>query len=276
MTLDAHQHFWHYDPVRDAWITPDMAVLRRDYLPGDLKPELDRLGLAGCIAVQADPSEAETRFLLGLADAYPFIRGVVGWVDLQADDLPTRLEALAQHPRLCGFRHLVQAEPDDFLLRPAFQRGLRHLADARLTYDLLIYPRHLPAALKLVEAFPELPLVVDHLAKPAIRTGQREPWATQMRALARAPQVWCKVSGLITEADWQRWTPDDLRPYLDVVFEAFGPDRLMFGSDWPVCLLAGRYEQVWGLVADYLQACTPLERAAVWGENARRFYRIPH
>jgi L-fuconolactonase len=274
MTLDAHQHFWHYDPVRDAWITDEMAVLRRDYLPEDLAPLLAAAGIDGSIAVQADPSEAETRFLLRLAEAHLFIRGVVGWIDLQADDLPARLDVFAGHPRLCGFRHLVQAEPDDFLLRPAFQRGLRHLAEHGYPYDLLLYPHQLPAALKLIEVLPNLRLVVDHLAKPYIRTGQVEPWATQMRVLAQAPQVYCKVSGLITEADWQRWTPDDLRPYLDVVFDAFGPARLMYGSDWPVCLLAGRYDQVWSLVANYLQGYSPAEQAGVWGENARRFYRL--
>lgn len=274
MTLDAHQHFWRYHPMRDAWITDEMAVLRRDYRPEDLAPLLAAAGIEGSIAVQADPSEAETRFLLGLAEAHPFIRGVVGWIDLQADDLLARLQAFSGHPRLCGFRHLVQSEPDDFLLRPAFQRGLRHLADSGYAYDLLLYPHHLPAALKLVEALPDLRLVVDHLAKPYIRTGQVEPWATQIRVMAQAPQVYCKVSGLITEADWRHWTPDDLRPYLDVVFDAFGPARLMFGSDWPVCLLAGRYDQVWSLMANYLQRYSPDEQAGVWGENAHRFYRV--
>lgn len=274
MRIDAHQHFWRHDPVRDGWITDEMAVLRRDFLPGELGPLLAANGVDGSVAVQADQSEEETRFLLTLAEGHPFIRGVVGWVDLLAPNLEERLEHFSQWERFRGVRHIAQAESDDFLSRPDVARGVGALRTFGLTYDILVYCRQLPAALELVRGLPEQPFVVDHIAKPLIADGVLEPWATHMREMAGHPNVWCKVSGLVTEASWSDWSPADLRPYLDVVFEAFGPERLMFGSDWPVCLLAGSYEEVLVLAERYFGQLTLAERAGVFGENAAAFYGL--
>jgi L-fuconolactonase len=277
MRLDAHQHFWKHDPVRDAWITDDMAVLRRDFLPGDLQGELAAVDMDGCIAVQADTSEDETRFLLELAGRHASVRGVVGWVDLCAGDVGERLEHFSRFEDLRGVRQIVQAEADDYLERPDVRRGIGMLGDFGLTYDILVYERQLPAALSLVDALPEQAFVVDHMAKPRIADGVLEPWASHMRELAGHPNVWCKVSGLVTEADWAGWRPEDVRPYLDVVFEAFGPGRLMFGSDWPVCLLAGSYREVHHLVDAYTAELPQDDRAALFGGNAARFYGLtPH
>jgi L-fuconolactonase len=272
--LDAHQHFWRYDPVRDAWITPDMAVIRRDFLPADLAPELRANGMDGCVAVQADQSEEETRFLLELAHADDFIRGVVGWVDLRSPELDASLERFADDPRFRGVRHIAQAEADDFLARDDVIRGIGRLADHGLTFDVLVYERQLPAAITLAERLPDQPLVLDHLAKPRIAEDVLEPWATHLRELARHPNVWCKVSGMVTEADWTHWRPVDLQPYLDVAFDAFGTGRLMFGSDWPVCLVAGGYARVLEVVEAYADALPPDERSALFGGNAARFYRL--
>lgn len=274
MRFDAHQHFWRYDPAQYPWIPPGSPI-QRDFLPEDLEPLLRQAGLDGCIAVQARQSLEESRWLLELADQWPFLRGVVGWVDLRSEQVEDQLAELASHPRFVGVRHVVQDEPDDrFLLRPDFLRGLGKLRRFGLTYDVLIYPRQLPAAIELARRLPDQPLVLDHLAKPAIREGVRSPWREQIRELARQPQVFCKVSGLVTEADRTRWRAADFRPYLDAVFEAFGPERLMFGSDWPVCLLAASYEEVVGLVNDYLAGVAPAVRPAVLGANAVKFYRL--
>lgn len=275
MRFDAHQHFWHYDPVKDGWITNDMAVLKRDFLPTHLMPELAAHGVGGCIAVQADQSEQETLFLLELANSNPTIKGVVGWVDLRAKSCEARLEYFSQFSRLCGFRHIVQAEPDDnFMLREDFLRGIRRLKEFHFTYDILIYPKQLGAAIKLVEKTPDQPFVIDHLAKPLIKDKVLTPWAQQIKAIAAHPNVYCKVSGLITEADWRAWQPDDFKPYLDVIFAAFGSDRLMFGSDWPVCLLAGSYQQVVELMEDYTRGFTTEEKEKIFGLNAARFYGV--
>jgi L-fuconolactonase len=274
MRIDAHQHFWQYHPVRDAWITDDMSVIRRDFLPADLEPELAAAGMDGCIAVQADQSPKETRFLLDLADRNPFIRGVVGWADLRAGDLREQLARLTGEDRLCGIRHIVQAEPDDFLTQPDVVRGIGMLGEFGLAFDILIYPRQLPAAFALVERLPQQRFVIDHMAKPEIRAGKLEPWAARMKELAGHPNVWCKVSGLVTEADWRDWRPAQMRPYLDSVFDAFGPDRLMFGSDWPVCLLAAGYRDVLRLVDEYAGGLSTGERNGLFGLNALRFYGL--
>jgi L-fuconolactonase len=274
--IDAHQHFWQYHPVEHAWISENMGILRQDYLPADLKPLLDEAGMDGCVAVQASQSEAETRFLLQLAADHPFIRGVVGWVDLQAPNVEERLQHFSQHPRLRGIRHIVQDEPDDeFLLRPEFLRGVAQLRRFGLCYDILIHPRHLAVARTFVEKFPDQPFVLDHLAKPFIRDQRISPWAEDLRALATFPHVTCKLSGMVTEAAWNQWKPADFRPYLDVAFEAFGPDRLMIGSDWPVCRLSAAYAETMGLVNDYLRAFSQEEQAKVWGLNAVKFYGLP-
>ncbi len=275
MRIDAHQHFWKYDPVRDAWITDQMSPLKRDYLPADLMAELARNRIDATIAVQADQSEAETDFLLELAERNSNIAGVVGWIDLRSPRVTERLEHYSKYDRLVGFRHIVQSERDDyFLLQHEFVRGLRELRRFGYTYDLLVYPRQLPAAVELVARLPEQPFILDHLGKPEIRTGNRSGWRAQIRELASRPNVSCKLSGIVTEADWHKWTPEDCRPYLDAVFEAFGPERLIFGSDWPVCLLAATYTRVVDLIRDYIAQCSPAEQDAIMGLNALRFYRL--
>lgn len=272
--LDAHQHFWQYDPVRDAWITEAMATIRRDFLPADLEPVLAANGIDACIAVQADQSLDETRFLLRLAREHEFIRGVVGWVDLRAHDLESKLEHLAADAPLVGIRHIAQAEPDDFLQRPDVIAGIRAVGRRNLAYDILVFERQLPAAIALVSALADQRFVLDHLAKPRIREGVLEPWRDRIRELARRPNVWCKLSGLVTEADWSRWQPGELAPYLDVVLDAFGADRVMFGSDWPVCLVAAPYQGVVRIIEDWAAAMSAPERDALFGGNAARAYRI--
>ena len=272
--LDAHQHFWKYNARRDAWITDDMAGIQRDFLPGDLEGTLAAHGFDGCVAVQADQSLDETQFLLDLARRHPFIKGVVGWVDLRSPRLEETLERLAHDPRLRGIRHVAQAEPDDFLAQDDVIRGIGRLGDFGLTYDILVYERQLPAALTLTSRLPDQVFVLDHLAKPRIKEGRLEPWATRLKALARQPNVCCKVSGLVTEADWTGWRPGDLRPYLDVAFDAFHADRVMFGSDWPVCLIAATYERVLSVVAEYAAALSADERDGLFGGNAARFYGL--
>ncbi|RTQ48122.1 amidohydrolase [Hymenobacter gummosus] len=273
--IDAHQHFWLYQPERDAWITDDMQVIRRDFLPQHLQPLLQQHGLDGCVVVQSDQSEAENEFQLRNAAAHDFIRGVVGWVDLRADDVTERLAHYTQFPKLKGFRHVLQGEADRALmLRPEFQRGIRALSAHGFTYDVLIFPDQLGYAAALAAAHPNQPFVLDHLAKPYIKRSDIEGWKKDVQQLAAHANVWCKASGMITEADWQSWQPADFRPYLDVVFEAFGPQRVMFGSDWPVCLVAGQYGQVVELVQQYLQGFSADEQRRFWGDNAAQFYRL--
>jgi L-fuconolactonase len=275
MTIDAHQHFWRYDAQRDGWITDDMEALQRDFLPEDLLPVLAANDVARCIAVQADQSERETLFLLELASRCDAIAGVVGWVDLRSPSLAERLKYFSQFEKLRGFRHIAQSEPDDrFLLREDFLRGIAALREFGFTYDILISPRQLPAAIGLIEKFPEQPFVIDHMAKPGIKSGQISTWASQMRRMAQSANVFCKISGLVTEADWHQWTGDNFRPYLDVVFEAFGTDRLIFGSDWPVCLLAGTYSRVKQLLVDYVQKFADADKAKIFGSNAVQFYGL--
>jgi L-fuconolactonase len=277
MVIDAHQHFWRFDPVRDSWITDEMSVIRRDFLPGDLEPELDACGVDATIAVQADQSEAETEFLLGLAEGNRRIAGVVGWVDLRADDVEARLEHFSRFRKLRGVRHVAQAEADDrFLVRSEFVRGVGKLKEFGLTYDILIYPRQLPAAIELVGKLPEQRFVLDHLAKPEIKAKGIASWASQMRRAAANPNLHCKLSGMVTEADWKSWKSADLVPYLDVVFEAFGPRRLMFGSDWPVCLCAATYSQVMRTVEAYVDRFFPQAKPAIFGANASAFYGLKH
>lgn len=273
MRIDAHQHFWRYNPARDAWITDEMAVLKNDFLPRQLTPEMLANNLQACIAVQADQSEAETLFLLDLAARHEVIQGVVGWVDLCAGNVAERLEFFSGYPKLRGFRHIVQAEPDDFMLRPDFLRGIECLENFGFTYDILVYARQLPAAIELVSRYPEQLFVVDHIAKPSIKDKTYHSWARDMGAIAGNRNVYCKVSGLVTEADWRQWSHDDFKPYLDVVFEAFGVDRLMFGSDWPVCLLAATYSEVVDIVMDYTRSLSDLDTQKIFGLNAADFYR---
>jgi L-fuconolactonase len=274
MKLDSHQHFWKYDPALYPWIAPN-SPLHRDWLPPDLAPLLSEAGLAGCIAVQARQSLAENRWLLELADHHAIIKGVVGWADLRAPDAARDLAKFVQHPKFRGVRHVAQDEPDDaFLVRPDFVRGIAELAQFRLTYDLLIFPRQLPAAIELARRFPAQPFVLDHIAKPLIKSGTLSPWREQIRELASLPNVLCKVSGMVTEADHAGWKAADFAPYLDVVFDAFGEDRLMFGSDWPVCLLASNYARTFEVADAATRHFSAAARAKFFGENAARFYGI--
>jgi L-fuconolactonase len=275
MNIDSHQHFWRYDAVRDAWITDSMAVLKRDFLPEHLAPELAANGMDASIAVQADQSESETTFLLGLAEKNSRIAGVVGWVDLRSPDLERRLEHFSRFPKLRGFRHIAQSEPEDrFLAQKQFVAGVAQLRTFGFTYDILVYPKQLPAAIELASRLPDQRFVVDHLAKPEIKGAKIAPWAAQIKNIAQNKNVFCKLSGLVTEADWKRWKADDFRPYLDVIFEAFSPERLMFGSDWPVCLLAATYRQVKQLITDYVQSLSPPSQQNIFGGNALRFYGL--
>jgi L-fuconolactonase len=273
--LDAHQHFWQYSAAEYGWIDARMQAIARDFTPHDLQPELARSGLDGCIAVQTRCTLAETDHLLALAARHPFVQAVVGWADLLASDAADVVARLARQPKLCGLRHIVQAEPDDFLRRPDYQRGVRTLAAHDLAYDILVYPRQLPAALAFVAALPAQTFVLDHLAKPDIAHRQRADWERDFRALARFPHVACKVSGLVTEATWRGWRADDFTWYLDTALDAFGEDRLLFGSDWPVCLVAARdYAQVHDLIATWAERLTPAARAQLFGGNAARVYRL--
>lgn len=270
--VDAHFHLWRYDPGELDWISDAMGVLKRDFLAADAAREFAACGVRGGVAVQARSSLAENDFLLAERAACPAILGVVGWVDLCAPDVGSALERYAG--RLAGVRHIVQAEPDDFLSRPDFQRGVALLDGFGLSYDILIYPRHLRAACAFADRNPDLRLVVDHLAKPPIAAGGMEPWASDFRALARRPHVFLKASGLVTEADWASWTKDQLRAYLDVGFDAFGPERILFGSDFPVCLVASSYARVKAVIDAYVASLSDAERAMVMAENAVAFYRL--
>lgn len=275
MIIDSHQHFWQYHPVKDAWITDDMKVIQRHFLPEDLWPLLQANQVQGCVAVQADQSEAETVFLLQLAQQNDWIKGVVGWVDLRAKNIEERLHYFAQHKKLKGFRHIVQAEQDpDFLLGAHFCRGIEQLANHGFTYDLLILPHQLAQALAFVKKIPQLRIVIDHLAKPDFKQGDLAQWEKGIRALAQCPNVHCKVSGMVTEADWQHWKPEDFVHALNVVTEAFGTSRIMFGSDWPVCLLAANYSDCLKIVQDYFSTFTPAEQAQVLAKNAIEFYTL--
>lgn len=281
MQIDSHQHFWRYSPAEYGWIDESMHALQRDFLPADLKPLMTAAGFDACVAVQARQTLQETTWLLELAAANPFIAGVVGWVDLQSPDVERELEAVADQKKLVGVRHIVQAEADDFLLRAAFQRGIGLLEKFGLAYDILVYPRQLKAATQFVARFPSQRFVLDHLAKPEIRgnalrpgSGHAKEWREDLRRLAALPNVCCKLSGLVTEADWSSWTPDQLRPYLEAAFECFGPERLMIGSDWPVCTVAASYERTMGVIGDYVARCSETERNAVLGGTAARFWNL--
>jgi L-fuconolactonase len=275
MRIDAHQHFWRHDPAEYAWIDESMLCLRRDFLPEEAKREMAAAGFDACVAVQARQTPEETRWLLGLADEHPFIAGVVGWVDLQSSDVGAALAEASRHPKLVGVRHIVQSEPDDFLLGAAFQRGVAMLAGFDLAYDVLVYERHLPTVIDFVDRFPGQRFVLDHLGKPDVRGGRIEGWRQHLRRLARFPNVWCKLSGLVTEADWNAWTPGQLRPYVEIAAECFGAGRLMIGSDWPVCTLAGGYARAIEPVLDCIAGWPAHDRDAVLGDTARRFWNLP-
>ena len=277
--IDAHHHFWRYNPDEYGWINEQMRVLRRDFLPSDLRPLLDRGGIAGAVSVQARQSLEETRWLLSLADDATgdpaWMKGVVGWAPIAAPEFPELLADLLRNKKLKGLRHLIQDEPDDeFILNVDFGRGIDALRDTGLVYDIVIQARHLPPTLRFVDQHPDQSFVLDHCAKPPIASGALEPWATQMRELAKRPHVCCKISGLATEADWQQWTAATLEPYWRVVLEAFGPSRLLFGSDWPVSLLAISYQRWVDTVTEWVAPLSASEQAAIWNGTASRVYSL--
>lgn len=272
--IDSHQHFWKFDPVRDAWINDQMKIIQRDFFPIDLAPIISKNGIEGTVAVQADQSEDETNFLLSLANENDFIKGVVGWVDLKSENLPERLQHYSQFKKLKGFRHIVQAEEDGFLDQTSFRKGIKLLRDFNFTYDVLIYSRQLPEAIRFVKNFPDQKFVIDHIAKPVISKNEWKPWAKGMTEIAQFENVYCKVSGMVTEANWLSWTEETFKPYLDFVFEKFGTKRIMYGSDWPVCLVAASYEQQLSIVQNFISKLSPSEKNDVMGENAIRFYNL--
>ncbi len=276
MNIDAHQHFWIYNPVEYGWINDGMKILQRDYLPIDLLPELEKAGMSGSVVIQARQTIKETRWLLQLADQFDFIKGVVGWVDLcSGDNLLRQLDEFCRSDKFVGVRHVLQDEPDDqFMLRDEFLNGISRLNSYKLTYDLLLFPKHLPIAKILVSMFPDQKFVLDHISKPDIKSRTFNPWKEDLFELAKNMNVWCKLSGMVTEADWKNQTPEDFIPYLDIVFSAFGTGRLMIGSDWPVCRLAGEYGEVTGIVKDYIADMEHSLRRAILGENCIDFYSL--
>jgi len=273
--IDAHHHLWRYTPEEYGWIDGAMVRLQRDYTPADLAGVMASAGINGAIAVQARQSLDETHALLSLADAYPFIEAVVGWAPIAGKDFPSCLEALAAHPHLRGLRHVIQSEPDDdFILGSEFNRGIAAMLSSGLVYEILIYERHLPQTIRFVDAHPDQIFVLDHIAKPRIRERIFSPWRERIRELAQRANVFCKVSGIVTEADWQSWTEADLCPYMDTVFDAFGASRLMMGSDWPVCLVAAEYAQWFSLLDRYIARLSEYERERFCGGTAAEVYRL--
>lgn len=277
--IDTHQHFWKYDPVNYSWINDEMQVIRRDFLPGDLAVVVNEEKLHGTIAVQADQTEAETDWLLQLAAKNDFIKGVVGWVDLRSSHIEERLQHYQQFSKLKGFRHVLQGEEPSFMLQERFLNGISKLNEYGFAYDILIFPQHLEAALQLVKQFPQQRFVVDHVAKPTIKDGKIDDpiaigWKTGMQQLAKHNNVYCKISGMVTEADWKNWTAEQLKPYIDVVVESFGIDRIMYGSDWPVCLVASSYNKWIETVKEYFSAYSAEDQEKVFSGNAIKFYQL--
>ena len=275
LKIDAHQHYWQFDPVRDSWITSEMSVIKRDFMPADLLPVLQKNGIDGSVLVQTCHTEDDNRFMLKLADENNFIKGVVGWVNLQSFNVEDRLKHYAQYHKMKGFRHVLQADPDEqFMLRDSFKHGISLLNKYNFTYDILIYPNHLKYASILVAGFPDQKFVVDHLAKPYIKSKEIDGWKKDIIALSKHQNVYCKVSGMLTEASWYSWRTDDFTPYLDVVFNAFGINRLMYGSDWPVCLLAGGYNRALEILQLYTSKLSLHEQEQLFGGNAIEFYNL--
>jgi L-fuconolactonase len=273
--IDAHHHFWKFDPVRDKWITDEMKVLKRDYLPVDIETIYSHNHISGSVVIQADASENENFFLLDLAAQHPFVKGVVGWIDLESEKLEGKLEYFSEYKLMKGFRQLHQGDKQrDGMLNQGFQKGLAQLKKYDYCYDLLIMPDQLGYANQLVAAFPEQRFVIDHLAKPYIKQWIISEWKIAMKKFAPYQNVYCKISGMVTEADWEYWEEYDFRPYMDVILETFGTKRIMFGSDWPVCLLAGAYDDVKQVADDYFSAFTISEQADFFGANAINFYQL--
>ena len=275
LRLDSHQHFWRFNPVEYGWIDDSMSTLRRDFLPEDLAPLAAAQQIDGAVAVQARQTLEETDWLLALAQQHPsLVRGVVGWAPIASKGFPHILRRLCSNSTLRGLRHIVQAEPDGFLLQPNFQRGIAALRDTGLVYDILITARQLPEAITFVDMHPQQAFVLDHIAKPDLRTLALEPWAAQIRDLARRPNVYCKLSGMVTEADWHNWTPTQIQPFYETVLEAFTPQRLMAGSDWPVCTVAASYERWWQTARSWIASLSETEQADILGVTAASVYKI--
>ncbi|WP_298319512.1 amidohydrolase [uncultured Aquimarina sp.] len=275
MTIDSHQHFWKYEPVKHSWIDDDMASIRKDFLVEDLQKVYKENSIDGCIAVQADQTLEETDFLIDLASKNSFIKGIVGWVDLRSKNINDILNYYNQFQAVKGFRHVVQGEADhNFILRPEFLRGISALEKYNFTYDILVFPHQLGAVLEFVKQFPNQKFVIDHIAKPYIKDGFYDGWATLMSAIGKLPNVYCKLSGIITEANYKTWTPQQIQPYLELVLKTFGVKKIMFGSDWPVCLVAGTYQEVKQLIMDFIADLSSQEQANILGGNAIQFYNI--
>ncbi|WP_256010677.1 amidohydrolase family protein [Desertivirga xinjiangensis] len=273
--IDSHQHFWRFDPIRDSWINDEMSVIQRDFLPEDLSPVLKENKFDGCVAVQADQSEEQNAFLLELAAENSFIKGIVGWIDLRSENIVESLQFYKGYEMIKGFRHVLQGEADRALmLNSEFKRGIKALGNEGYTYDILIFPDQLIYVPEFVSSFPDQKFVIDHIAKPPIKGQKIEDWARDIRTLAQYEHVFCKVSGMVTEADWKNWRKEDFNPYLDVIFETFGSERLMYGSDWPVCLVAAEYKNMLSIVSDYTSALSENEQNLFWGGNASRFYGL--
>lgn len=275
LRVDAHQHFWQFDKQRHAWINDAMHMIQKDFMPEDLQPILEQNNMDGCVLVQVDQTEEENIFQLNNAAQFNFIKGVVGWVDLQADDVEDRLQYYQQYKKMKGFRHILQGEKDRALmLKPAFKHGIGLLNKYAYAYDILIFPDQLKYAYELVKAFPDQRFVIDHIAKPYIKDQKIDEWREDMFLFKSCANVYCKISGMVTEADWQQWKQEDFTPYLDAVVETFGTNRIMFGSDWPVCLVAASYERMLGLVQNYFGSFSKDEQAAFFGGNAINFYGL--
>ena len=274
--IDSHQHFWKFDPVRDNWINSDMSVIARDFLPGDLLPILQRNNIDGSVVVQTCHMDQDNRFMLELAEQNDFIKGVVGWVNLQSIRVEDKLKYYHDnYPKMKGFRHVLQSEPDDqLMLRDSFKNGISLLNKYGFTYDILIYPKHLKYAAQLAAEFPDQKFVLDHLAKPHIKTKEIDDWKRNIEALSKNLNVYCKVSGMLTEADWHSWKTEDFTPYLDVVFNAFSINRVMYGSDWPVCKLAGGYNRALEILQIYTSRFSEKEQNQFFGGNAIEFYDL--
>jgi L-fuconolactonase len=275
LRIDSHQHFWKFDPVRDAWITTEMEVIQEDFLPEDLELVLAENGIDGCVLVQTDQSEDHNEFLISLASAQSFIKGIVGWVDLQSGNIRDRLQHYKRYEIIKGFRHILQSESDRALmLKPAFVRGIEALKEFDYTYDILIFPDQLQYAKELVAAFPQQKFVIDHIAKPSIKRKKIDDWKKDIVDIAKYENVYCKISGMVTEADWKHWKKSDFSLYLDTVTEAFGTDRIMYGSDWPVCLVAATYKEMMEIVNDYYASFSSDEKQKIFGKNATEFYNL--
>lgn len=275
LRIDSHNHFWNYDPAHHAWISDDMEIIRQDFLPEDLEPILQEYGFQGCVAVQADQTETENHFLIEQALNNDFIKGVVGWVDFKAKNIEDRLAYYKQFKRVKGFRHILQGEADRaYMLNEDFKRGIAKLKDFGYTYDILIYTDQLAYTEAFVAAFPDQPFVIDHLAKPDIKNGEINQWMQGIKSIAQHKNVSCKLSGMVTEAHWQNHQYDEFVPYMDVVFEAFGADRVMYGSDWPVCRVAATYGNMLSIPEKYVARLSAGEQAKFWGGNAAAFYNL--